>query len=124
VRKRKPLPLGAQRITPLPAHTVAEGLFRSLSTVSTGRRSGAHAGWIWDAVETIKTLAGELRELTVEDLRDRMPDPDNASMAGLAFREAARLGYVENSGRVQKSRYRDEAVTPRCRPLTVWESLL
>lgn len=110
-----------RRVKPLPAREPGDLLFASLATV--GRARGTHAGWIWDVVEAIRSVASVQETLTVEDVRMLVSEPPDDRQFGTAFREAARLGHVRNSGRFVNVK-RTDVGTPRARPVVVWESLL
>lgn len=116
----KPKRVRPKSTRPLPSDTVADTLFRSLATV--GNQLGTHAEWVRLAVETIRLLALERRELTAEDLYSEIGRPDDARMAGTAFRDAARAGYVVNSGRTVRTERSEGVENPRARRGTVWES--
>lgn len=114
-------------VVPMQARTPAEALFRSLSSV--GYQEGTHAEWIARAVNEIETLANHVRTLTVDTFRKHMatigvPEPADTRAYGLAFREAAKSGFIENSGRSVKGSKRENVGNPRTRPVTVWTSLL
>lgn len=111
----------------LPGRDAGELLFRTLATV--GKATGTHAAWIWDVVEQVKSLAQSRVAFSVDDLRARLEimgieEPADSRSYGTVFREAARLGYVENRGRTVKGKPRPHVGTPKTRPVTVWESLL
>jgi len=107
---------------PLPSRTPADTLFRSLATA--GRQLGTHAEWVRLAVDTIRELARAKGEITAEDLYAEIGRPEDSRAAGTAFRDAARAGYVANTGRTSLG-YRGKNVeNPRTRRFTIWESIL
>lgn len=52
--------------------------------------------WQADAVATIIGLAKSQELITADDLRPEMRTPPVANWAGLAFKEAKRLGHIES----------------------------
>lgn len=110
------------RALAMPSRTPGEDLFRSLSTM--GRSEGTHVGWLSKAIEAIRALATVHAEFTVEDLWSKVAKPERPALAGVAFREAAKLGYVSATGRYATSGQRDEAYAKRTRKVQFWESLI
>lgn len=85
--------------------------------------ANANPSWKQAALEAVRKVALRLPAFTTDPIWAELggfPNTHDSRAMGYIIRQAVSLGYIENTGRTERTSRRSN----HARPLTVWKSLL